>query len=111
MRKLDELTELICDLYWEYDRMSSSGQETLDKMADILGVSMGAAPTIGSLTLVPAPSENYNNMGRHIKIISEKLQQVEIELDNARKECIRNGHRDSGRGVCVDCGEFLDGME
>ena len=95
MRKLDELTELICDLYWEYDRMSSSGQETLDKMADILGVSMGAAPKIGSLTLVPAPSKNYNN----------------IELDNAREECIRNGHRDSGRGVCVDCGEFLDGME
>ena len=95
MKKLDELTELICDLYWEYDRMSSSGQETLDKMADILGVSMGAAP----------------KMGRHVEIISEKLQQVEIELDNAREECIRNGHRDSGRGVCVDCGEFLDGME
>jgi len=82
MRKLDQLTELICDLYWEYDRMSSSGQETLDKMADILGVSLGAAPTIDS-----------------------------IELDTLEKECIRNGHRDSGRGVCVDCGEFLDGME
>ena len=23
----------ITDLYWEYDRMSSSGQETLDKLA------------------------------------------------------------------------------
>ena len=95
MKKLDELTELICDLYWEYDRMSSSGQETLDKMADILGVSLGEEPKIGLLTLVPAPSKNYDN----------------IELDNVEKECIRNGHRDSGRGVCVDCGEFLNGME
>lgn len=25
---------LIDDLYWEYDRMSRSGQETLDKLAD-----------------------------------------------------------------------------
>ena len=23
----------VSDLYWEYDRMSSSGQETLDKLA------------------------------------------------------------------------------
>ena len=82
MNKLDQLTELICDLYWEYDRMSNCGQETLDKMAEILGVSLGAAPAIDS-----------------------------IEFDNAKKECIRNGHRDSGRGVCVDCGEFLNGME
>ena len=28
------LTEkYVTDLYWEYDRMSSSGQETLDKLA------------------------------------------------------------------------------
>ncbi len=80
MKKLDQLTELLCDLYWESDRMSSCGQETLDKMAEILGVS---------------PIQKFDL----------------IELDNAEKECIRNGHRDSGRGVCVDCGEFLDGME
>ena len=28
----------VTDLYWEYDRMSSSGQETLDKLASWVGV-------------------------------------------------------------------------
>jgi|TARA_R110001583_G_scaffold192393_1_gene358819 hypothetical protein len=32
------LKELIADMYWEYDRMSSSGQETLDKIAKKIGV-------------------------------------------------------------------------
>ena len=33
------LTEnYVTDLYWEYDRMSSSGQETLDKIAKKIGV-------------------------------------------------------------------------
>ena len=33
-----ELKDLVDDLYWEYDRMSSSGKETLDKMAKLLGL-------------------------------------------------------------------------
>ena len=33
-----ELRELVDDMYWEYDRMSSSGKETLDKIADLVGV-------------------------------------------------------------------------
>ena len=28
----------VSDLYWEYDRMSSSGQETLDKLATLYGI-------------------------------------------------------------------------
>ena len=28
----------ISDLYWDYDRLSSSGQETLDKLAKLYGV-------------------------------------------------------------------------
>ena len=36
--RVKELKELVDDLYWDYDRMSSSGQETLDKIADILGI-------------------------------------------------------------------------
>ena len=32
------LRELVTDLFWEYDRMSSSGQETLDKLAKLIGV-------------------------------------------------------------------------
>jgi hypothetical protein len=33
----NELIKLVGDLYWEWDRMSSSGQETLEKIADLLG--------------------------------------------------------------------------
>ena len=31
-----EVLKLIDDLGWEYDRMSSSGKETYDKLADLL---------------------------------------------------------------------------
>ena len=33
---------LISDLYWEYDRMSSSGQFTLDKLAKLYGIESNA---------------------------------------------------------------------
>ena len=33
-----ELKDLVDDLYWDYDRMSSSGKETLDSMAKLLGL-------------------------------------------------------------------------
>ena len=36
--RVKELKDLVDDLYWDYDRMSSSGQETLDKMAKLLGL-------------------------------------------------------------------------
>ena len=36
--KLRPANDLVDDLYWDYDRMSSSGQETLDKMAKLLGL-------------------------------------------------------------------------
>ena len=32
-----ELIKLVGDLYWDWDRMSSSGQQTLEKIADLLG--------------------------------------------------------------------------
>ena len=36
---LDPLVNgLLIDLCWEYDRMSSSGQETLDKLCKVLGI-------------------------------------------------------------------------
>ena len=31
-----QVTKLVVDLCWEYDRMSSSGQETLDKLCKVL---------------------------------------------------------------------------
>ena len=37
------LTEkYVVDLYWEYDRMSSSGQDTLDKLAKLYNVETDA---------------------------------------------------------------------
>ena len=35
---LNQLRELVDQMYWDWDRMSSSGQETLDKIADKLGL-------------------------------------------------------------------------
>ena len=33
-----QVTKLVVDLCWEYDRMSSSGQETLDNLCKVLGI-------------------------------------------------------------------------
>ena len=33
-----KLIKLIGDLGWDYDRMSSSGQETYNKICDLLGI-------------------------------------------------------------------------
>ena len=33
-----QVTKFIVDLCWEYDRMSSSGQETLDKLCKVLDI-------------------------------------------------------------------------
>ena len=32
--KMNETQRLVDDLYWDYERLSRSGQETLDKLAD-----------------------------------------------------------------------------
>ena len=37
-----QVTKLVVDLFWEYDRMSSSGQETLDKLCKVLGIETNA---------------------------------------------------------------------
>ena len=38
MTKSEKIQQLITDLYWEFDRMSSSGQETLEELATLVGV-------------------------------------------------------------------------
>jgi hypothetical protein len=37
-----QITKLVVDLCWDYDRMSSSGQETLDKLCKILNIETDA---------------------------------------------------------------------
>jgi len=36
--KYQKLLELVNDLYWDFDRMSSSGQQTLEEIAKLLGI-------------------------------------------------------------------------
>ena len=38
MSEVEKLQNLVEDMYWEYDRISSSGQKPLDKIAKLLGV-------------------------------------------------------------------------
>ena len=36
--KINKLLQLVADLGWDYDRMSSSGQQTYDKLCELLGI-------------------------------------------------------------------------
>ena len=38
MKNEKQVCKLVDDLYWDYDRLSSSGQETLDELAKVLGL-------------------------------------------------------------------------
>lgn len=37
---LTAIIHLVDDLNWEYDRMSSSGKETLDNLSELLGIEL-----------------------------------------------------------------------
>ena len=36
--KIDRLIKLVGDLGWDYDRLSTSGQDTYNKLCDLLGI-------------------------------------------------------------------------
>ena len=38
LTKKEQILLLVADLGWDYDRMSSCGRETYDKLCDLLGV-------------------------------------------------------------------------
>ena len=38
MKNNEKLKKLVIDLYWDFDRLTSSGQETLEKLATLVGV-------------------------------------------------------------------------
>ena len=38
--KLEKIEDLVYDLGWDYDRMSSSGQETYEKLCKVLSLKM-----------------------------------------------------------------------
>tara|TARA_B100000497_G_C7569511_1_gene343217 strand:- start:164 stop:298 length:135 start_codon:yes stop_codon:yes gene_type:complete len=35
---MNDVQKLVDLMYWDYDRLSSSGQETLDKLAKLVGL-------------------------------------------------------------------------
>lgn len=37
-KKQNQINDLVVELFWEYQRMSSNGQENLDKLAKVCGV-------------------------------------------------------------------------
>ena len=38
MKNNAKLQKLVIDLYWDFDMLTSSGQETLEKLATLVGV-------------------------------------------------------------------------
>ena len=59
MKNEKQVCKLIDDLYWDYDRLSSSGQETLDNLSKKLGL-----PTMEEVSNMPRDKLD--------KILSEK---------------------------------------
>tara|TARA_Y100001963_G_scaffold25599_1_gene34718 strand:- start:461 stop:664 length:204 start_codon:yes stop_codon:yes gene_type:complete len=57
-----QVVELLDDLGWEYDRMSSSGQETLDKLWKLFG-----QPTMAESFEEDGAPDNNNRFGMEAK--------------------------------------------
>ena len=68
--KLDALNMLIRDLLWDYDRLSTSGQETLHKILKLLGYS-----EVADEFSEGAVSEELNDLD---KIISAELKKIKV---------------------------------
>jgi hypothetical protein len=61
--------------------------------------------------------ENLHDNGRYVVINLDKFQLTPTpegwdglyatSKNSVSEQCRRNGHRDTGRGVCAECGEFL----
>ena len=60
MKKNEKIQKLVTDLYWDFDRLSTSGQETLEKLAKMVGV-----PT----------EEEMNNMSEETALQYEELME------------------------------------
>lgn len=45
--------------------------------------------------------------GTYDSIQDLRADYPDAKVEEVSSECKRNGHRNTGRGVCADCGEFL----
>ena len=59
MKNKKHICKLVDDLYWDYDRLSTSGQDTLDNLSKTLGL-----PTMEEVSRMPSDKLD--------KILSEK---------------------------------------
>jgi hypothetical protein len=53
--ELQELQELVTEMYWDFDRLTSSGQLTLEKLAKLVGV-----PTEEEMNAIPLEEHMEN---------------------------------------------------
>ena len=53
--ELQELQELVTEMYWDFDRLTSSGQLTLEKLAKLVGV-----PTEEEMNAIPLEQHMEN---------------------------------------------------
>ena len=91
--KVEALTKLVDDLYWEYDRMSSSGKETIEKMARILDISI---PITTNFTRYYFKIDVFQNPKNEKK----DFQGVYVYLQN--KDDLQKGSYDWNVGIMHD---------
>ena len=86
-------------IYNALDTHSLNGEWTNVNSNDTITINYEEKTCENSLTI----SKDEN--GSNVLIITWDSEEKEEEDQAA--ECERNGHRDTGRGVCAECGEFL----
>lgn len=76
-------------------------EETIDKLKNIQAVARYSA----NVHVMRFDLDVYDAFKLIERSIDELIEREEAREDAA--ECKRNGHRDSGRGQCVECDEFI----
>nr|BAR34619.1 hypothetical protein [uncultured Mediterranean phage uvMED] len=61
--KENRTAQLIAELYWDHDRLSSSGRETLNKLARIWGVPTEEDMIVADSHIDDLPSDTERNDG------------------------------------------------
>jgi hypothetical protein len=84
--RLKRLLELIDDLNWDYDRMSSSGQETMDKINQIIKERLKMSKVKSFEIYTDDADENKVLVGNSLETALEILENngyiVEVEYEN-----------------------------
>ena len=83
MTKLNKVKKLVDDLFFDYDRLSLSGQETLDKLGDLLGIEEATDEELLAMGLpkdkLQSQRKAYDKLG---EILTDALNKT-IEKENS----------------------------